>query len=160
MRNICQIKLAMHKREKKIDGKREGERGKDNVSSCSGSATSKRQVWCTNPCPQMELNFLSVGAFVCCLFVHSLACEFRRLFFARNMLHAATWQRGNAMCLPVAVLAGQKHSISLIYTSEAVRAQPRSKLLSPALFLHSYSLFCASHALSLCVTVGISVSAV
>lgn len=60
--------------------------------------------------------------------------------FARNMLHAATWQRGNAMCLPVAVLAVQKHSISLIYTSEAVRAQPRSKILSPALFLHSHSL--------------------
>lgn len=88
----------------------------------------------------MELNFLSVGAFVCCMFVHSLACESRRLFFARNMLHAATWQRGNAMCLPVAVLAVQKHSISLIYTSEAVRAQPRSKILSPALFLLSHSL--------------------
>lgn len=88
----------------------------------------------------MELNFLSVGAFVCCMFVHSLACESRRLFFARNMLHSATWQRGNAMCLSVAVLAVQKHSISLIYTSEAVRAQPRSKILSPALFLHSHSL--------------------
>lgn len=50
MRNICQMKLATHKREKKIDRKREGVKGNEEKKALAAAADVEHQsVKCDVP---------------------------------------------------------------------------------------------------------------